>query len=63
MPGLSGWSPLVGINDPRFGARFVSLHEAYDKSLRSELSNKRRFLSASPFALKRKIVPQLVLGR
>lgn len=34
MPGLSGWSPLVGINDPRFGARFVSLHEAYDKSLR-----------------------------
>uniref|UniRef100_A0A915EP07 purine-nucleoside phosphorylase n=1 Tax=Ditylenchus dipsaci TaxID=166011 RepID=A0A915EP07_9BILA len=34
MPGLSGMSPLVGLNDPRFGARFVSLHDAYDKELR-----------------------------
>ncbi|KJH49200.1 purine nucleoside phosphorylase I, inosine and guanosine-specific [Dictyocaulus viviparus] len=35
MPGLCGFSPMVGLNDSRFGARFVSLHEAYDKSLRN----------------------------
>src|SRR5690349_16418130 len=34
MPGLVGFSPLVGLNDPRFGARFVSVHDAYDKQLR-----------------------------
>ncbi|WKY05767.1 hypothetical protein Q1695_006178 [Nippostrongylus brasiliensis] len=34
MPGLAGFSPMVGLSDPRFGARFVSVHEAYDKSLR-----------------------------
>ncbi|KAI1701899.1 phosphorylase superfamily domain-containing protein [Ditylenchus destructor] len=34
MPGLSGFSPLVGLNDPRFGPRFVSVHDAYDKKLR-----------------------------
>ncbi|KAI1710623.1 phosphorylase superfamily domain-containing protein [Ditylenchus destructor] len=34
MPGLSGFSPLVGLNDPRFGPRFVSVHDAYDKNLR-----------------------------
>lgn len=34
MPGLTGFSPLVGLNDPRFGARFVSVHDAYDKTLR-----------------------------
>jgi purine-nucleoside phosphorylase len=34
MPGLCGFSPLVGINDPRFGPRFVSIHDAYDKNLR-----------------------------
>jgi purine-nucleoside phosphorylase len=35
MPGLVGFSPLVGLNDPRFGARFVSVHDAYDKQLRN----------------------------
>ncbi|KAK6015911.1 purine nucleoside phosphorylase I, inosine and guanosine-specific [Ostertagia ostertagi] len=34
LPGLAGFSPLVGLNDGRFGARFVSVHDAYDKSLR-----------------------------
>lgn len=34
MPGLSGFGPLVGLNDPRFGARFVSIHDAYDIKLR-----------------------------
>ncbi|KAK5985100.1 Purine nucleoside phosphorylase I inosine and guanosine-specific [Trichostrongylus colubriformis] len=34
LPGLAGFSPLVGLNDSRFGARFVSVHDAYDKSLR-----------------------------
>ncbi|CAI4228125.1 unnamed protein product [Auanema sp. JU1783] len=35
LPGLAGFSPLVGVNDPRFGARFVSVHDAYDKPLRN----------------------------
>jgi purine-nucleoside phosphorylase len=34
LPGLMGHSPLVGIKDPRFGPRFVSLHDAYDHGLR-----------------------------
>lgn len=34
MPGLCGFSPLVGLKDPRFGPLFVSLHDAYDKDLR-----------------------------
>ncbi|VDD91568.1 unnamed protein product [Enterobius vermicularis] len=34
LPGLAGFSPLVGSNDPRFGARFVSVHAAYDVQLR-----------------------------
>uniref|UniRef100_A0A914W3D3 Purine nucleoside phosphorylase n=1 Tax=Plectus sambesii TaxID=2011161 RepID=A0A914W3D3_9BILA len=34
LPGLAGFSPLVGINDPRMGPRFVSMHDAYDLSLR-----------------------------
>jgi len=33
MPGLAGFSPLVGL-DERFGPRFVSLHDAYDGELR-----------------------------
>ncbi|KAJ1346169.1 hypothetical protein KIN20_000889 [Parelaphostrongylus tenuis] len=33
MPALAGLSPLVGL-DSRFGERFVSVHDAYDKSLR-----------------------------
>ncbi|KAK6051219.1 hypothetical protein COOONC_11277 [Cooperia oncophora] len=36
LPGLAGFSPLVGLNDGRFGARFVSVHDAYDKGLSSE---------------------------
>ncbi|KAL3080060.1 hypothetical protein niasHT_034618 [Heterodera trifolii] len=36
LPGLSGHSPLLGISDPRFGSRFVSLHNAYDKELRKK---------------------------
>lgn len=46
MPGLTGFSPLVGLNDPRFGARFVSVHDAYDKKLRKtalEIANKEGF--------------------
>ncbi|CAJ0602664.1 unnamed protein product [Cylicocyclus nassatus] len=35
MPALCGFSPMVALNDPRFGARFVSMHDAYDKSLRN----------------------------
>nr|CAD2197521.1 unnamed protein product [Meloidogyne enterolobii] len=35
MPGLIGFSPLVGLNDPRFGNRFVSMQNAYDQKLRS----------------------------
>jgi purine-nucleoside phosphorylase len=34
MPGLCGFGPLVGLNDPRFGPRFVSVHDAYDIDLR-----------------------------
>ncbi|KHJ89139.1 phosphorylase family 2 [Oesophagostomum dentatum] len=34
MPALCGFSPMVALNDPRFGARFVSMHDAYDKDLR-----------------------------
>ncbi|CAJ0937329.1 unnamed protein product, partial [Mesorhabditis belari] len=34
LPGLAGMSPLVGINDDRFGARFVSVHDSYDRSFR-----------------------------
>ncbi|MFH4978356.1 hypothetical protein AB6A40_005065 [Gnathostoma spinigerum] len=35
IPGLAGFSPLVGPNDERFGARFPSVHAAYDPKLRS----------------------------
>ncbi|CAI2349633.1 unnamed protein product [Caenorhabditis sp. 36 PRJEB53466] len=34
LPGLAGRSPLVGVQDPRFGCRFVSMHDAYEKELR-----------------------------
>lgn len=34
-PALVGLSPLVGLSDPQFGAPFVSLHNAYDRELRS----------------------------
>uniref|UniRef100_A0A0N5B0R6 Purine nucleoside phosphorylase n=1 Tax=Syphacia muris TaxID=451379 RepID=A0A0N5B0R6_9BILA len=34
MPALAGHSPLVGLNDPRWGLRFVSLKDQYDVELR-----------------------------
>jgi len=34
LPGLAGFSPLVGLDDARFGPRFISVHDAYDASLR-----------------------------
>lgn len=40
LPGLAGMSPLVGINDDRFGARFVSVHDSYDKNFRWVKKNK-----------------------
>ncbi|KAI6176301.1 Purine nucleoside phosphorylase [Aphelenchoides bicaudatus] len=33
-PGLAGLGPLVGLNDPRFGPRFVSVHDAYNLEFR-----------------------------
>ena len=30
---LTGKSPLVGLNDERFGPRFVAMHDAYDREL------------------------------
>ncbi|XP_048464047.1 purine nucleoside phosphorylase 4a [Rhincodon typus] len=33
MPGLIGLHPLIGPNDERFGTRFPSMSDAYDKSL------------------------------
>lgn len=45
LPGLAGFSPLVGSNDPRFGARFVSVHAAYDVQLRLQLQRLCFFLS------------------
>ncbi|KAE8884770.1 hypothetical protein PF005_g9139 [Phytophthora fragariae] len=33
MPGLSGQHPLIGPNDTRFGTRFTSLSDCYDKKL------------------------------
>jgi len=30
LPGLMGYSPLVGPNDPRFGTRFPPMSDAYD---------------------------------
>lgn len=35
MPGLAGRHPLVGPNDARFGDRFTSLANCYDKSLQA----------------------------
>ncbi|PAV73453.1 hypothetical protein WR25_03118 [Diploscapter pachys] len=35
LPGLAGFSPLVGEHDKRYGGpRFVSMHECFDKDLR-----------------------------
>ncbi|KAF7638203.1 Purine nucleoside phosphorylase [Meloidogyne graminicola] len=36
MPGLVGFSPLVGLKDPRFGNRFISMQNAYDQKLRKK---------------------------
>ncbi|CAD6194311.1 unnamed protein product [Caenorhabditis auriculariae] len=35
LPGLAGYSPIVKLKDPHFGNCFVSMHSAYDKSLRT----------------------------
>lgn len=35
MPGLAGASPLIGLNDERFGPRFPPLAHAYDATLRT----------------------------
>ncbi|XP_060692146.1 purine nucleoside phosphorylase 4a [Hemiscyllium ocellatum] len=35
MPGLIGLHPLIGPNDERFGTRFPTMANAYDKSLRN----------------------------
>lgn len=34
LPGMAGWSPLAGPNDPELGPRFPSLSAAYDPALR-----------------------------
>lgn len=34
LPGLAGFSPLVGLNGPEWGPKFVSLHDMYNKDLR-----------------------------
>ena len=39
MPGLVGFGPLVGLNDMRFGPRFVSVHDAYDADMRWAIEN------------------------
>lgn len=33
MPGLCGFNPLVGCSDKRFGERFFSMKNAYDKDI------------------------------
>ena len=35
IPALCGLSPLVGINDPKWGPRFVCMQNAYDNELRA----------------------------
>uniref|UniRef100_A0A0N5A327 Purine nucleoside phosphorylase n=1 Tax=Parastrongyloides trichosuri TaxID=131310 RepID=A0A0N5A327_PARTI len=35
IAGLAGMSPLVGYKDKRFGATFVSVHDAYDREFRA----------------------------
>ena len=30
---LTGRNPLVGLNDPEWGPRFVPMHDAYDRAL------------------------------
>ena len=32
---LTGRNPLVGLNDPEWGPRFVPMHDAYDRSLQN----------------------------
>uniref|UniRef100_A0AC35U6Q8 Purine nucleoside phosphorylase n=1 Tax=Rhabditophanes sp. KR3021 TaxID=114890 RepID=A0AC35U6Q8_9BILA len=34
LPGLAGFSPLIGLHDKRFGPTFTSVHDAYDGKLR-----------------------------
>ncbi len=35
LPGMAGFSPLVGLHDERLGARFPAVSKAYDLTLRS----------------------------
>ncbi len=35
LPGMAGFSPLVGLHDERLGARFPAVSKAYDLALRS----------------------------
>ena len=39
---LQGVNPLVGVHDPRWGAQFVDLTEAYDPRLRAHHAERRR---------------------
>ncbi|XP_029655113.1 LOW QUALITY PROTEIN: purine nucleoside phosphorylase 1-like [Octopus sinensis] len=45
FPGLVGNSPLIGPNDARFGDRFPSLYNLYDRDLRSKLLDCARELN------------------
>ncbi|KAK9324576.1 nucleoside phosphorylase domain-containing protein [Lipomyces orientalis] len=50
FPGLAGWHPLKGPNDPLFGPRFLALSDAYDLELRRKV-----FESAKALKLSRRI--------
>ncbi|CEF61809.1 Purine nucleoside phosphorylase [Strongyloides ratti] len=39
MPGMSGRSPLIGLNDERFGPNFISIQNAYNKKFREVAKN------------------------
>lgn len=45
LPSLAGNNPLVGLHDPRFGARFVALTDAYDRELRRMVHDAGRELN------------------
>ncbi|KAM8935030.1 purine nucleoside phosphorylase [Lycaon pictus] len=36
LPGFSGWNPLQGPNDERFGVRFLAMSDAYDRDMRQK---------------------------
>ncbi|KAK9449357.1 nucleoside phosphorylase domain-containing protein [Limtongia smithiae] len=45
IPGLAGWHPLKGANDPLFGPRFLALSDAYDLELRKKFFDCARDLN------------------